>query len=270
MNKKLTTHGYQNEASERGSILIYVLWILVVISVLAFQLSASTRATTLGKNAQVKQLKDSMQLASAIQFARFKIRARQWENNEYDLKLNDQVIKIKIFNESGFISLYELSNRSLKNALKSINLSQEAVDKIGNYLQKDGKQIKFNDYLELKQFSPSDTGFLKPLASTVSIFFDGEVNPYYSPPEVLMQLSRVDQFRVHKLMQSDDAEERRQLRNEIIEQLSAQGMEVSDDLSVYYRVYVSFGENSYKVFLKFDRRMNRYITVLVFNDLKVT
>jgi hypothetical protein len=90
--KIITTQNSLNRAGyyNRGSILIYVLWILVVISVLAFQLTSSSKATTLNQVAFGSQLKKRMQLNSAIQFAIFQIKADRWQNRSFAFDLNNQ------------------------------------------------------------------------------------------------------------------------------------------------------------------------------------
>ena len=60
-----------------GSVLLYVLWILVVISILAFKLTSSSRVVTLNHSAVSTQLKNQMQISSATQFAIFKIISNQ-------------------------------------------------------------------------------------------------------------------------------------------------------------------------------------------------
>lgn len=249
----------------RASVLIYVLWILVVISALAFQLATSSKVMSLDQSAAGRQLKDDMQLQSAIQFARFKIASNQWDNGEYELNLNNQDLKIHIFNESGYISLYNLRSESLKNVFKSLNISHENVTKLENKLDNNGKVTKLNDYLELLQNSIVDRRTLDRLVSLVSILSDGEVNPFYAPVEVLMKIPGVDQYRVRKMAETSDREEAMHLRNEIAEQLSSRSAESQGDLSPYYRVLVTFSKKSYWAFLKYDRRDKNYKTVLTFN-----
>ena len=250
----------------RASILIYVLWILVVISALAFQLASSSRVFSLNQSAMARQAKDQMQVESAIQFARFKIRSKQWENREYTLNLNNQKINVRIFNEAGYLSLYNLRSESLKKIFKTINIGSEAVEKLDNYLNDSGKTVKLNDYLELLPILEIDHATLVRLSSMVSILFDGEVNPFYSPIKVLMQLPHVDRFRVQQLAATQDPADKMRIRNELVEQLALSSGGLDGDLSVYYRVYISFAEKRFKAFLKYDRRKKQYLTVMMLDD----
>ena len=253
----------------RGSILIYVLWILVIISVLAFQLTSASRVITLNQSAVSSQLKNQMQVDSAIQFAIFKIKSNQWENQKFQLNLNNQKIDVKIYNESGFISLYELSSKSLNNVFESVNIAQSVIENIEESVKAD-KQSKFNTFSELLQFEGIDSEVLEQLTPLISIFHEDTVNPQYSPEDVLMLLPGVDQYSVQKLLESTDEVEREQLRSRVIETLSTLDYAYSDDISSYYRVYVSLGDRLNRVFLKYNRRQKNYRVVGRNSILKTT
>lgn len=256
----------------RGSILIYVLWILVVISVLAFQLTSASRITTLSQSAFANQLKSQMQLDSAIQFGLFKIRTNAWRDRTFELKLNSQSIGIEIYNESGFFSIYEMSSKSLKKAFDFVSVDSTTVEEIEQAVLEDSPPQRFNSFNELGQFSNIDDEVLKKLIPLISIYHESPANPNYSPAEVLMQFSRVDKYRVQKLMQSSDQAEKVQLRKEIIESLLEQNIESDEDISFYYRLHVSIGNLLHRVFVKYDRRRKKYIVVLINSiesDLKV-
>ena len=124
-----------------GSVLLYVLWILVVISILAFKLTSSSRVVTLNHSAVSTQLKNQMQISSATQFAIFKIISNQWKYKKYELNLNKQDISIQIYNEIGFISFYELRNRSLKNVFNLVNIDQSTVEKLENVVKSGGSMF---------------------------------------------------------------------------------------------------------------------------------
>lgn len=247
----------------QGSVLIYVLWILVVISTLAFQLTSAARVNTLNQSAVASQLKQQMQLESAIQFGMFKIASGNWNNNKFQINLNNQDINIEIYNESGFNSLYELSNKSLNNLFNSINLDPEIVEKINKLRTNDKNYVKYNSFTELLNKADIDGGILAQLIPLVSIFQEDPVNPFQSPEQVLLLLPGVDQYRVNKLSETTDEEDRKQLRNEITDLLIAQGYDVSEDLSSYYRLYITLTDKTHTVFLKYDRRQKNYKVVLV-------
>ena len=255
------------QQKSRASILIYVLWILVIISALAFQLASSARVMTVTQSASARNFKDKMQLESAIQFARFKIRSNEWNNNKYQLNLNNQLITIDIYNESGFISLYKLRSESLINTFKYAKLSQDVLLNLENKTTRESNNLFINDYLELLQLDGIDKAALNALVPVVSILHDGTTNPFYSPVNVLMLLPGVDQFRVRKLAETNDKEARISLRNEIISQLSNGGLALEEDLSSYYRAHIMFADKNYWVFLKYDRRQKKYKTILAFNAL---
>ena len=138
-----------------GSVLIYVLWILVVISVLAFQLASASRVISVNRSAFANQLKKQMQIESAVQFAMFKIFSNQWKDKPYELHLNNQKINIRIFNEQGFVSIYTLSNKTLKNIFESIGLDEITVDELEKAIVSDERPQRFNSFAELRRFSGS-------------------------------------------------------------------------------------------------------------------
>jgi type II secretory pathway component PulK len=192
----------------KGSILIYVLWILVVISVLAFQLTSASRVTTLGQSAFSSQLKKQMQLDSAIQFSIFKILTNKWQHKVYDLSLNGQAISVKIFNEQGFFSIYEVGDKSLEKIFEFAEVDETTVESLKKEIVGDKAPLRFNSFYELQQFSALSDEMLEKLMPLISIYHESPVNPNYSPVEVLMQFSRVDQYRVQKLMESVDEVEK--------------------------------------------------------------
>ncbi len=249
--------------SSSGSILIYVLWILVVISVLAFQLASASKVITVSQSAFANQLKKQMQIDSAVQFAMFKIISKHWKDKLFELNLNNQEIKISIFNESGFVPIYEVGSETLKRIFEFISLDQATVEELEQAISQENKPQRFNSFSELRQFSGIDGEVLKQLIPLVSIYHEDPVNPAYSPVEVLMQFHRVDQFRVQKLMEATDQTEMAQLRNEIIESLFAREMVSSEDLSVYYRVHILLDGFLHRVFLKYNRLQKKYKVVLI-------
>jgi len=246
-----------------GSVLIYVLWILVVISVLAFQLATASRVTSANRSAFANQLKKQMQVESAVQFAMFKILSNQWKDKPYELHLNDEKINIRIFNELGFVSIYALGNEALKNIFEFVNLDESIVEELEEAIMPVAKVLRFNSFGELRQFSGINGEVIKQLIPLVSIYHEAPVNPRHSPVEVLMQLHRVDKFRVQKLKEVSDENEAVQLRNEIIETLYLQDSEFSEDLSAYYRVHIKIDKTLHRVFLKYNRQQKKYMVVLI-------
>jgi hypothetical protein len=123
--------------------------------------------------------------------------------------------------------------------------------------------LRFNSFYELQQFPELSDEMLEKLMPLISIYHESPVNPNYSPVEVLMQFSRVDQYRVHKLMESVDEVEKVELRKEILETLFVQETEYAEDLSQYYRVYIEFDKFLYQVILKYDRQRKKYIVVFI-------
>lgn len=246
-----------------GSVLIYVLWILVVISVLAFQLASASRVISVNRSSFANQLKKQMQIESAIQFAMFKIISNQWKDKSFELNLNNQDIGITIFNESGFVSIYEMSNKSLKNIFEFVGLDQTTVKELEKAIVQDKKPQKFNSFFELRQFSGIDDEVVRRLIPLISIYHEEPVNPARSPIEVLMQIHRIDQFGVQKLMETSDEIEKVQLRKNLIESLFAQEIDWSESLSTYYRVHIAIDGLLHRVFLKYNRQQKKYVVVLV-------
>ncbi len=246
-----------------GSILIYVLWILVVISVLAFQLASASRVITVNRSAFANQLKKQMQIESAIQFAMFKIISSEWQDKPYKLNLNNQKINIRIFNEAGFVSIYTLENKTLKNIFESVSLDESTTEELEEAIVKNKKPQRFNSFSELRKFSGIDENVLKQLIPLVSIYHEEAVNPAHSPVEVLAQVQRVDQFRVEKMQETTDEIEKAQLRKELVESLFMQTSEFSEDISSYYRVHINIDNFLHRAFLRYDRKNEKYVVVLV-------
>ena len=261
MNMSASIGKTPRPSRHRGSILIYVLWILVVISVLAFQLTAVSRETTLSQSAFASQLKKQMQIDSAIQFGIFKIISNEWKHRNYELKLNGQTIGVSIFNEAGFVSIYESGDKSLNKIFDFAGVDETTANELEAAIVEDKKPLRLNSFYELRQFSEIDDVVLKRLIPLVSVYHESPVNPDYSPLEVLMRLSRVDQFRVQKLMESVDEVEKHELRKEILESLFNQDTEFTDEASLYYRVYIELEGFLHRVFLKYDRQRKQYIVV---------
>ncbi len=243
--------------SNNGSILIYVLWILIVISVLAFQLSAASRVVVVNQSAISNQLKKQMQIDSAVQFAMFKIIKDEWENRSFELNLNGHKMIIKIYNESGFISLYELSNKSLKSIFEMVNMPQETIDNLAVVMQEEDEELRFNSFDELLQFDGINNEILEQLIPYVTIFHADPINPAYSPPEVLMLQPGIDQYRVQKLAESTDINENVYLRDELTNLLVLLGYDLSEDPSTYYRIHIVIDEMIFRVYSLYDRRQKR-------------
>ncbi|MBT3725239.1 MAG: hypothetical protein HOM14_05670 [Gammaproteobacteria bacterium] len=244
-----------------GSVLLYVLWILVVISILAFKLTSSSRVVTLNHSAVSTQLKNQMQISSATQFAIFKIISNQWKYKKYELNLNKQDISIQIYNEIGFISFYELRNRSLKNVFNLVNIDQSTVEKLENVV-KSGNIQKYNTFNELLQFEGINVEVLNKLIPLISIFHEEPVNPLFSPENVLILLSGVDQYSVQKLIETADEIEREQLRKSVVDSLNSREFEYSDDIASFFRVHITIEKEIYLVFLKYDHQQKKYKIVL--------
>ncbi len=253
-------------SSATGSILIYVMWILALISGLAFQLTSNSRVTTLNQSVTAKQLKTRMQIESAIQFAKFRIMADDWQERRYQIFLNQQNLRIEIFNESGFVSIYNPHGRDLKNVFASVGLDQETIDTLGSAFDPDGDDLRINSFDELLRFDGIDSTRKTQLASLVSIYHEDAINPWHSPPGVLLLLDNVDQFRVQKLAQEEDTQARRELRNELVDIISRREEPFSEDIGDYFRVRISLGADSYRVILKADRRRDSFTTLLIERD----
>jgi type II secretory pathway component PulK len=252
----------------QGSILLYVLWILVVISALAFKLSSASRVVMTKQVSEVSQIKKKLQLRSAIQFARFKINSNNWENIKFEQNLNDQRISIQIYNESGFISLYDLSSQSLKNVLDSANISSDGLGDF-KYLVEE-KNLRFNDFTELTQFEGITEQEVNALIPYVSIYHEDAVNPDKSPASVLLKLEGVDQYRVNKIIESTDSEEKKVLRKEVVEILKSHNFATSENETNYFRLHISLDSRLYRVFLRYDRRSKDFVVVNMISPLDIS
>ncbi len=251
----------QRPGRQTGSILVYVLWILVIITALVLQLGGSSRAQLLERHAAAAQLQQALQRRSAQQFAEFRILAGDWNIEKYRLYLNDEEITIRIFNESGFISLHELSSPSLKKAFQAVSLNPELLEKLEKKNQQYGEAIKINDINELAWMLGLSSEQLWDLMERVSPFHDGPPNPRQAPLGVLQVLSRVDQLRVHALAEAETPEERQRLRDEIVEQLELQNTESGDELSPYYRIQLTTARRDYRILVRYDRKQRRFKTL---------
>ncbi len=239
--------------SMKGSVLLYVLWILVVITVLAFQLTAESRVVLINNSSSKNQLLYQMQIKSAIQFARFKLIENKWENNAYDIKLNKQNIAIKIYNESGFISIYDFDNKAIKNVFSSIDISEDVLEEIGKFVGSTENR-RFNTFSELLQFDGINMDVLTLLIPLISIYNNGGVNPRLSPNRVLILLPGVDQYSVNKLSEIDNKDEQEQLRQGVFRSLLNNNRSFSKKRLNYYRVDISISSKKTTVFLKFDSK----------------
>jgi hypothetical protein len=242
-----------------GSVLLYVLWILVVISLLAFKLSSASRVVMLKQVSDVSQIKKGLQLNSAIQFATFKILSDDWENKKFEQNLNNQEISIEIYNESGFISLYDLSSQSLKNVIETSNITSDVMDELA--LQFDEKKLRFNDFMELTQFEGISEEDVRKIIPYISIYHQEGVNPSQSPADVLLKLEGVDKYRVNKMKESTDSDEIMALRRELVDLLSTGNAKVSESVNNYYRIHISLESRLYLVFLKFSGRSREFVVV---------
>ena len=249
-----------------GSVLLYVLWILVVITLLAFKLSSASRVVMIKQVSQASQIKKNLQIKSATQFAIFKIIKDDWSNQKFELNLNGQQMLIEIYNESGFISLYDLSSQSLKNVIESSSIASTALDDLNSQL--DENKIKFNDFMELIQIEGISAQDVRQLIPYVSIYHQESVNPLQSPAEVLFMLQGVDTYRVNKLIESTDNNEKTLLRSEIVEILRSGRESYSEAMSDYFRVYISLDGDLYRVFLKQKRRSDDFLVVNTLNPVE--
>jgi type II secretory pathway component PulK len=258
------------EKNVSGSVLLYVLWILVVISLLAFKLSSASRVVMIKEVSEVAKIKKDLQIASAIRFASLKIINNEWKDTKFEVNLNNQRISIEIFNEAGYIPVYDLSSGSLKTVLENLNINLEFLDALKTYFSE--TKTKFNDFYELSQFEGISNEDVNRLVPFITIYNGEPTNPNYSPGYVLMKLQGVDQYRVGKLIESSDIAEKDELRKEIVDILKAQNFQYSEAVLNYYRVYIRIGSRMYWVFLKFDQREKSYIVVntLYPDELAVT
>ena len=252
--------------SQRGSILLYVLWILVVITLLAFKLSSASRVVMIKQVSQTAQIKKELQLKSATRFAIFKIIGGEWRNRKFELNLNNQQVSIEIFNESGFISLYDLSSQSLKNVLESSNMDSAVLDEIS--LQIEQNKLRFNDFMELAQFEGISAQDVRQLIPLLSIYHQDGVNPNESPTEVLYMLQGIDTYRVNKLIESSDVGEKVTLRREIVEILTSSDQSFSESTNDYYRIHIGLDGRLYRVFLKQKTRSNDFLVVNTINPIE--
>lgn len=258
--------GLRNVNRQSGSILLYVLWILLVIALLAFQMSSISRGMMLSQTSDTSHLKKKLQLNSAIQLASFSILSGNWKNVKIIRKINNSTLNIKIYNEAGFFSLYDLSNQSLIEILKSSDIPVEELERM--IARGTDSYQRFNDFYELRQLETVSDEMIQNLIPFLSIYHENPINPNHAPPEVLMKISRIDQFRVGQLMETSDPIEARQIRNEIIDILNSQNVETSEDSSPYYRLKINIEAELYRVYLKLDNRNKKLIVVNTVGPVK--
>ncbi len=251
----------------KGSVLLYVLWILVVITLLAYKLSSASRVVMIKQVSQVSQIKKNLQIKSATQFAMFKIINGDWRNENFELNLNNQKINIEIYNESGFVSLYDLSSQSLNNVLETSSIDSSSLDELRKQIEENN--LRFNDFMELTQFEGISVQDVHQLIPLVSIYHQESVNPNESPAEVLFMLQGIDTYRVDKMIESTDIEEKTVLRREIVEILRSGDQSYSGTSNDYYRVHISLGGHLYRVFLKQKRRGDGFLVVNTINPIEM-
>jgi type II secretory pathway component PulK len=254
--KLFPCQGYEGGVArrKRGSILIYVLWILVLITGLAFHVSSASRVTTLNQSAASSQLKNQMQIDSAIQFAVYQIIAKRWQNSKFELYLNQQKLVLEIFNESGFISIYQTSNADLQNVFREVALPQQSIDELTAEINAEDRKLRFNSFDEIRRIGGIDREMLDRLSSLVSIYHEEGVNPQLAPEDVLMQVKGIDKYRVQQLLETEDAETRLRLRQELTQIVTRDEGEYSDNQIDYFRIRLALGDQHYRVVLKVDSR----------------
>ena len=245
----------------RGSILIYVLWILVIVSVLAWQLASSSRVTVLDRKAASAAMERDLQLLSVQRFAEFRILSGDWKHEKYEFELNDEPITINIINESGYISLSDLRNKSLKRVFHAVNLDPQLLDKLDKNEPDEENSINIADPLRLSRLLGLDEVQIWQLLERISLLHQGPVNLDEAPDSVLAVMYRVDQYRVEQLLQAENEEERNRLRSEIVDQLMNQGEETSEEMSAYYRVLAQIGDRQYRIQMRYDRDEDRFKVV---------
>jgi hypothetical protein len=244
-----------------GAILIYVLWILVVISTLAFQLAQQSRVVVVNQAAQTRQLKTEMQLKSALEFARFQVIGNQWKDRDFLLEINNQRMKINILNEAGFISIYNLSSKSLKSIFELVKMEPQAIDALTEVVESKQNPRFLNNFHELTEIEGVDELLARRLAHYTSVFHTDSASPYFAPSHVLMELAGVDRYLVGQLREEQDIAERLLIRQRLAEILSAHGDVGSDVPAVFFRVIIELENVRYRVFVRFDQRQESFKVV---------
>ena len=258
------THGtrkYGSSRNCRGSILIYVLWMLALITGLAAQLATSSHTLALNQSAAAQQLKRRMQIESGIQYAQFHLQKGDWQDRRLELFLNDQLIRIEIYNESGFISIYDPDSPDLQSAFRRLGLEAEILAALRAMV--DEEQIRFNCFDELMRIDGIDSDRKFGLARLFSIYHEDAINPLQSPADVLMLVDGIDQYRVQALADAVDTAERSRLRGELLGIVSSRETQFSEDNSEYFRLRLWVDGDRYRVIVKSDSRESQFKTLLV-------
>jgi len=237
------------------------LWILVIVSVLAWQLASSSRVTVLDRKAASAAMERDLQLLSVQRFAEFRILSGDWKHEKYEFELNEEPITIKIINESGYISLSDLRNKSLKRVFQAVNLDPQLLEKLDKNEAEEENRITIVDPSQLARFLGLDEVQTWQLLERISLLHQGPVNLDEAPDSVLAVMYRVDQYRVEQLLQAENEEERNRLRSEIVDQLMNQGEETSEEMSAYYRVLAQIGDRQYRIQMRYDRDEDRFKVV---------
>lgn len=249
--------------NQMGSVLIYVLWILVIVSVLAFKLGASSNVMTLKNSSLNNQLKRQLQIESAIQFAIYKIIANQWNDEILHINLNNYPINLEIYNEAGFLSLYQLNDESLNKLSDRLEVDLEDLKPLIKSLRNDQDIQKFNSIDELDEYLSENKLVVEAIKPFISIYHEEPTNPMFAPIKVLTMLPGIDLYRVEKLANLRDTAEKAFLREDINDQLNITNFDYTDDISPYYRIRVSLGNYFYRIFVKFDKRSNEYMVLTI-------
>lgn len=242
----------------QGSILVYVLWVLVIVSLLAWQLAASSRSMLLERQAASRDLEEQLQLMSARRFAEFKILSGRWITGEYRFKLNNEEIQLEIINESGFPGLLDMSNKSRNRLFERINLDSVALEKLENNVDESGRRIPISSEEQLSSLLELDDELTWRLMERISLLHEGGVNLEQAPVEVLEVQPGVDQYRLQLLRSAETDQERRHLRSEIVESLLARSEDFDEEMSPYYRLRVQLGDRAYRIVLRHDRDEDRF------------
>jgi len=245
----------------RGSILIYVLWILMLISTLAYQFTSSSRVAVLNQQAELQRQQQEMQLDSAVQFAIFKIRANQWLDIQHRFELNGEQFVVSILNEAGFISLYDFDTDLFTRLLQKLDISISIKESLRQWIKVD--KVRFNHMDELIAIEGLDHESVSRLQPYLSLFHTGAVNLNYAPTDVLYLLPGLDHLRIEQLAEEQDIAERYRLREELASMATSTGISLNESESRYFRLVISVEDLHYRVFLKYQKKQRKYRLISV-------
>ena len=209
--------------------MVSVLWVVLLLSIVAGSMIASSRANRVLSGATYDQARGEAIAEAGIVRALLALLdgrvEKRWKTDgtPYDFSFADTVVVVSIEDETGKIDLNTGSDELLRNLFKSVGLSDDAadglVDKIGDWRDEDDlRRLHGAEYLdeyrernfpygpkngpfdtvdELQQVMDVTSDLFKRLKPAVTVYSSRQsIDPAVAPAEALAALPQMDAAQV--------------------------------------------------------------------------